>query len=304
MPVPPILVVSLNSSFDRAVEVPGLTLGDHARGRLLSVQPAGKGVNVARILATLGTPCTLAGFVGDGDRERFERSLQGLPVHVELLETRSPTRQNTTLIDPAAGRETHIREAGSPVSPEDLDSLARQMETLASPQGYVVFAGSLPPEMPPESLVRLIDLCQARGARVAVDTSGPGLEAVRQSRRLWLIKPNRDEFAELRSPHPPRDAAEIVAVTLGADGARLFTRDGAWHGRLAGPSPRPIVKTVGCGDAFLAGFLHSHSSGAPLPDCLRHALACGTASAYQVRTGEIDVADVQACLENVALATE
>jgi 1-phosphofructokinase family hexose kinase len=327
MPIPPILIVTLNPCFDRVIRVPGLALGDHARGELVSVHPAGKGVNVARILAMLGSPCTLAGFVGEYDDLRFDQSFGPLDVTCDLIETGRPTRQNTTLIDPVAGRETHIREAGLLLPQVAVDSLARKLKSLARPKGYVVFTGSLPPEMPPESLVRLIDICRKRGTRIVVDSSGPGLEAVRQTRGLWLIKPNREELAELtgdwratlrrgrKGPKPARRdgarpstepllaIADHVAVTLGADGACLFTRRGSWRGRLSAPPPKPITKTVGCGDAFLAGFLHRHAAGAPLPDCLRFAIACGTAAAFQLLTGEIDPADVQACLAKTCVST-
>ncbi len=329
---PPIVAVALNASFDRVLQVPDLTPGAHVQGRLVSIQPAGKGVNVARLLGLLGTPCILTGFVGEGDGGRFERSFAGSPVRVEMFEGRGATRENITLIDPARGTETHIRDAGFPLAADDLSRLERQLESLVAPDAYVVFAGSLPPGMEPEAFARLIGLCQDRGARVAVDSSGPGLEAIRQvspfdfaqgglgkveARGLWLIKPNREELAELArllrggspsqgerggSPHPPRDNAirsdadlravaapllehiDVVAVTLGADGACLFTRKGAWRARLR-YAGRKVVKTVGAGDAFLAGFIHSHAAGRPASDCLRYAVACGTASTYQVRAG-------------------
>ena len=192
----------------------------------------------------------------------------------------------------------------------------------------MVFAGSLPPGMPPEAFARLIGLCQDRGARVAVDSSGPGLEAVRPVRGLWLIKPNREELAELRTRTlstaaatglrtrratmpsgtdadlraaalPLLDRADHVAVTLGADGACLFTREGSWRARLHGArlarSSRPSAPAT--------PFWPASSTAMPpaplLPDCLRYAVACGTASTYQVRAGKVDPEDVRTCLKGV-----
>jgi 1-phosphofructokinase len=307
-----IVTVALNAAFDRILRVPDLQIGDHVRGRLVSVQPAGKAVNVARLLGRLGAPCRLTGFVGEGDAPRFEQSLRGLPVRVSLLETAGRTRENITLIDPARGAETHIRDAGSALAAGDLDRLAQWLSDLAAPGVYVIFSGSLPPEMESETFARLLGVCQEKGARVAVDSSGPGLAAVSRLRGLWLIKPNREELAELAGRPIETDAeiraaatvlldhADVIAVTLGAEGAWLFTRQGSWRARPPIPR-RPFIKTVGSGDAFLAGYVFSHSSGKLPPDCLRYAIACGTAATMQERAGEVDVEDVEECLEEVEL---
>jgi 1-phosphofructokinase len=307
-----IVTVALNAAFDRILRVPDLQVGAHVRGSLISVQPAGKATNVARLLGLLGTPCILTGFVGEGDRPRFERSFQGSPVRVDLIETAGATRENITLIDPARGTETHIRDAGFALTADDLDRLARRLSDLAGQGAYVVFSGSLPPEMEAEAFARLLEVCQAKGARVAVDSSGPGLAAIRHRRGLWLIKPNREELAELagrpvRTEDDVRAAAaallehvEQIVVTLGAEGALLVTRDGAWRARPH-IGTRAVIKTVGSGDALMAGFVRCHAAGRPAPDCLRYGVACGTAATMQMRAGEINPDDVKACLENVAL---
>jgi 1-phosphofructokinase family hexose kinase len=330
-PVPAIIAVALSVSLDRILEVPDLAVGSHLRGRLVSVQPAGKATNVARLLAALGTPCVLTGFVGHSDQERFQQSFRGAPVRVELFEGEGATRENITLVDPQRGTETHIREVGPSLTADDLERLAAKLAGLVSPGAYVVFAGSLPPGVDAGAFGRLLEVCRERGARVAVDTSGPGLEAVRGARGLWLVKPNREEFSELvgpiqasrggacpelveGSPHPPRtpsdiraaagpllDRIEQVLVTLEGDGACLITHGGAWQARPP-QMGRRIVKTVGAGDAVLAGFLHAHAAGKPPNECLRLSVACGTASCFQMRAGEVGLEDVQTLLGGVNLA--
>jgi len=312
-PLPPIVAVALNSAFDRMLEVPDLRIGGHLKGRLLSIQPAGKAANVARLLAALGTPSILTGFVGEGDRGRFERSFDGAPVRVEMFEVRGRTRENITLVDPKHGVETHIRDAGCSPAQDDIDRLTRRLGALATRGSYVLFAGSLPPAMTADALAAMIEVCRGKGAHVAVDSSGPGLEAVKRTSGLWLAKPNREELAEMEgrpigSEEDIRLAAEglrkricNVIVTLGADGAYLFSPDGAWRAR-APAEPRAVVKTVGSGDALLAGFVHGHASKMSPPECLRLGVACGTAACYQLRAGEVNPDDVKACMEKVELA--
>jgi len=309
---PTIVAVTLNPAFDRTLQVPNLELGRHVRGKLLSVQPAGKAVNVARLLGSLGTPCILTGFVGEDERERFERSFDQLPVRVEMFEGRGVTRENITLVDPKRGTETHIRDVGFPVSPDDVQRMTRKLAILANKGAYVLFAGSLPPGMDADAFAAMLATCTEKGAYVAVDSSGPGLEAVRRTRNLWLVKPNREELGEIagrpvRSEADIRQAAqalrksiEEVVVTLGADGAYLFSRSGAWRAK-PNLEPGSVLKTVGSGDALLAGFVHAQTTGLQPPECLRWGVACGTAATLQLRAGAVNPYDVKALLERVEL---
>jgi len=309
---PSLVTVSLNTAVDRVLEVPGLAIGGHERGHLVSIQPAGKAVNVARLLGTLGLRTILTGFVGEGDRPRFERSFAKSPVRIELFEGSGPTRENITLIDPARGVETHVRDVGFPVTAEDVERIAKKLAILATKGAYVLFGGSLPPGLEAEAFLSLIETCARRGALVAVDTSGEGLEAVRKAEDLWLLKPNRAERAELTGREVASEAdvvaaaadlrrrAEQVIVTAGADGAHLFTREGAWRARPE-IDPGRVVKTVGCGDALLAGYVKAHAEGLAPEECLRWGVATGTAAAMQASAGVVAVRDVRTVYRKVVV---
>jgi len=313
-PTPTIVAVALNPSWDRIIEVPDLEVGRHVRGRLLSVHAAGKAVNVARLLAVFGTPAILTGFVGEDDRDRFAASFAKTGVRVEMFEVADAvTRENVTLVDPARGVDTHIRDAGFPISADDLERLTKKLHILAGKGTYVLFTGSLTPGMEAGAFADLLRVCAAKGARVAVDTSGPGLEAVGRVPDLWLLKPNRAELAEIAgrpvdtddavraAAGALRDAVDEVVVTLGADGAMLFARGGAWHARPH-LDPEAVINTVGAGDAFLAGYVQRHAAGAPADECLQYGVACGTAATLQLAAGRINPNDVAAVLEKVDLA--
>jgi 1-phosphofructokinase len=308
--MPTIICVALNPCWDRTLEVTDLEVGRHQRGRLLSVQAAGKAVNVARLLDALGQPSVLTGFVGEDDRDRFAESFGKASVRIELFEVDGRTRENITLVDPERNADTHIRDAGVPLAEEDLARLTKKLRILAGKGTYVLFTGSLTPGMEADTFAGLLAACCEQGARVAVDSSGPGLEAVREVKGLWFVKPNRDELAEIAAAavdtdEAVRDAAEAmrprideVAVTLGSDGAMLFARDGAWRARPH-LDPHAVINTVGSGDAFLAGYVHRHARAEPLEACLRYAVACGTAATLQLRAGQINPNDVDNALEHV-----
>jgi len=309
---PPIVAVALNPAIDRTLQVPGLEIGAHARGKLVSIQPAGKAVNVARLLGILGTPCILTGFVGEGDRDRFEQSFAKTPVHVEIFEGHGTTRENITLVDPKRGVETHIRDVGFELTADDLSRLSKKLAILAQKGSHMIFAGSLPPGMTADGFAKLLEVCNRKGVYLAVDSSGEGLAAIRRVRNLWLIKPNREELGEIAgrpveteadiraAVEPLLKSVEQIVVTLGAEGAYLFCREGVWRARPHIENVE-VVKTVGSGDALMAGFVQYHAAGKRPADCLKYGVAVGAAATFQLRAGMVNPYDVKACLEKVEL---
>ena len=62
--VPLILTITLNPALDKLVAVPALRAGEANRVELLSTQPAGKGVDVAKVLRDMEAPVCATGFLG------------------------------------------------------------------------------------------------------------------------------------------------------------------------------------------------------------------------------------------------
>jgi 1-phosphofructokinase family hexose kinase len=299
---PQIVCVTLNPAVDRTYEVDGLEIGQHAKGRLVFAHPAGKAVNVARVLQHLGSPCILTGFVGEAQRPLFEESFDPKIVHAQLFGVPYPTRENVTLVDVSRGTETHVRDIGHPVTDDDITKLTRKLEILSRPGVWMVFAGSLPQGLAVECYWSLLQAVVGKGARVVLDSSEAALAVVRRV-PVWLIKPNRRELAELTGM-PAETAGQIVAavrslgkaaqvalVSAGADGCYFVDRRRALHARLT-RLPRQAVNTVGCGDALLAGFLAARAQGRRVEECLRHAVAAGTGACFHLRAGEVDPAEV------------
>jgi len=298
-----ILTVTLNTAIDRTLEVPGFAVGGHVRGRLIRLQPAGKGVNVSRCLAALGVPSTATGFVGQRDIHLFEHSFTGSRVTPQFVPIPSPTRTNTTILDPEAGTDTHIRELGPRIGPGALEALRTRLSELVGPGSLVVFCGSLPPGVGCEELAALMGLCRDRGAELGADLSGPHLAtAIEAGARL--VKPNVAELGELlRRQLAPEDDRDIVnaastllpnvqtvLVTRGALGALAVGREESLACQVEIERPR---NTVGCGDAFLAGYLAGLWRNQDLADRLRLATACGAAAALAQAAGTISPHEVE-----------
>lgn len=301
-----ILTVTLNPAMDKTLRVPNFAVGQHARARLLSLIPAGKGINVARGLARLGRSSTACGLVGRGERETYRRVLENEGIDCALTDIEGITRTNTTILDPERGTTTHLREEGFTVTEEDLhrlsDALCARLKSASAP-ARVVFAGSLPPGVNASQFVRILEGCHEAGARIVLDTSGPPLRAAVASGLVDTVKPNLTELGQclgrevgqgecVEAARGLLDRADAVLLTLGERGAWLVGRD-VRAGARCPLMLREVQNTVGCGDAFLAGWLDGMDAGRPAADALGWAASAGAASARGKTTVDYTRQDVE-----------
>jgi len=298
-----IVTVTLNPALDRALEVPGFAVGRHAKARLVALVPAGKGVNVARGLAALGAQATACGLVGEGEHEVYRRSLEADNVACALTPLAAVTRTNATILDPQSGTTTHLREQGFNVSEGDIKRLRDGLASLVGGGMTVAFSGSLPPGVDAEAFASLLVQCADAGATVVVDSSGEALSAAVETGRVHTIKPNLLELGQCLGGEVQRDEAPVraakllgkvdtVLLTLGEGGAYAVRAEGA-VGMTCRVDGARVRNVVGCGDAFLAGWLYGVEQGGAVEDALRWAVACGAASAMTDTTAGYTREDVE-----------
>ena len=67
-----ILTLTLNPALDLTVELSRLEPGQVNRSDTMHTHAAGKGVNVAQVLADLGHQLTVSGFLGEDNLQAFE----------------------------------------------------------------------------------------------------------------------------------------------------------------------------------------------------------------------------------------
>jgi len=287
-----IITVLLNPAIDRVIEVPGLALGKHLKGRLKTRYPAGKALNVSRCLAVLEHPSVATGLVGKAEVGFYNghvRRHHGDLIKCQFAPVDGRTRENITLIDSKANLETHIRDVGFTVTRKDIDRLRRFLRKLLKGGNIVCFCGSLPPGIDEDVFLSLVDQCVEAGAKVVVDSSGPHMQAIAK-KEIWLVKPNIAELEEISDQKAEDESSiyeaarrlnrhvELVLVSAGRSGAYLVTKDASLKGDFRLPPDR-IVNTVGCGDCLLAGFLGGVVAKLSHGDALRNAIAAASASA-------------------------
>jgi len=284
-----VIVVSLNPTLDFVLEVEDFQVGLHQLGRQLQRAPAGKGLNVSRTLNTLGVSSIITGFVGQESLAEFEQALQDTRITGEFFAVPGHTQQNVTVIDPSRGTNTHIRQQGLKVTKQDLERMSNKLSLLAEKGKLVVFSGSLPLGLTSADLLRLLHICSQAGARTVVDSSPLALAAA-VGEGLWLIKPNREEFAKLTSQADQSlqqmvhsageltNRVENVLISLAEQGAMLVNRQLAIRAYIDSSEPMAVLSTVGSGDSLLGAFLAGIVQGQDVQDCLSLAVAVSWAA--------------------------
>ena len=284
--------ITLNPAIDRTIEVDDLRLGEVVRGRLLFLEPAGKGVNAAHTLSALGCAVAATGFVGRNDAQMFKRGFAGTRVTCDFVKVDGITRESLTILDRARDQETHLTEQGFEVTRRNAKSLIAKTAALATPETWVGACGRPAPGFTVDDYAALLAAAKAGGARLLADTSGDFLP-VAVEHEPDIVKPNDEELAELVGKPLRTQAAVLkaarelanrvryVVVSLGGKGALCVTRRGVWHARERGRVP--VVHTVGCGDTLAMGFMAGISQSPSPARALKLAVAAGGACARSPR---------------------
>jgi 1-phosphofructokinase/tagatose 6-phosphate kinase len=300
-----IITVTLNTAIDKTLSVPNFRLGRRHRTVEQTTMPGGKGVNVARVLKTLGAPVIATGFTGGPTGTRIVDQLTQLSVLSDFVRIREESRTNTAVIDPTTGEQTEINERGPKVSEQEIELFVDKLLYLAKGASLCVFAGSLPREVDVDIYARLIRELKRIGVTTVVDTDGDPLRrAVRADPDV--VSPNVLEAEELVGHEFNDDEDRLIAVRemvgLGAREAVMTMPDGCFaqmHPKE--PNGEPCLyrvrvvpgvveprATVGSGDAFLAGYVAARYAGKSTEACLSFGVACGAESTQHLGAGLVD----------------
>jgi 1-phosphofructokinase family hexose kinase len=280
-----ITTVTLNPAIDQTISVPHFAVDQVNRVEASRSDPGGKGVNVASILADRGLPVTVTGFLGAENTRIFEELFTRKEIEDRFVRIAGYTRTGIKVIDEVNGTTTDINFPGQPPTAADTEALLAAIRTLADRSSWFVMSGSLPAGAPTTLYRSLIETVRAVGRKVALDTSGPALEAALDAGPT-LVKPNIHEMeALLGSNLPDQDAViteaqrwrerhgiDTVVVSLGEAGALLVADGIVLHAR---PPKVAVKSTVGAGDAMVSGLIAGLYQGMSPGDCL----ALGTAFA-------------------------
>ena len=146
-----IYTVTLNPALDKTVEIPSFTTDGVNRITSIRTDPGGKGINVSKVVAALGSTSRALGILGGSTGQMISEALSGLNMTCDFLPVEGNTRINLKVVDPIAHTSTEINEPGVPVDPATLQSLLDHLLKLRRHDDIVVLAGSLPVNAPADT---------------------------------------------------------------------------------------------------------------------------------------------------------
>src|ERR1700722_15895800 len=170
-----IITVTLNAAIDKSLSVPSFRLGRRHRTVERRALPGGKGVNIARMLKTLGEPVIATGFQGGPTGTQIVAQLAEESILHDFVRIREESRTNTSILDPTTGEQTEINEQGPAVDPAEVDQFREKLLYLARGAAIVVFAGSLPRGIDPDFYAQLVRAVRKLDVMTIVDTDGEAL---------------------------------------------------------------------------------------------------------------------------------
>ncbi|KRP59874.1 1-phosphofructokinase [Pseudomonas orientalis] len=299
-----ILTLTLNPALDLTVRLARLEPGEVNRSETLITHAAGKGVNVAQVLADLGHELTVGGFLGEGNPQAFEALIAQRGFTDAFVRVPGETRSNIKIAE-HDGRVTDINAPGPEVSAQAQNALLEKLARIAPGFDAVVVAGSLPRGVSPQWFQALIEQLKNLGLKVALDTSGEALRAGLKA-GPWMVKPNTEELGQaldnatdaIRQLH--QQGVEHVVVSDGAAGVSWYSSGATLQ---ATPPKVTVASTVGAGDSLLAGMLHGLLRDEAPEQTLRRATAIAAMAVTQIGFGISDDAQLVRLESGVAVRT-
>ncbi len=301
-----ILTITMNPALDLSTSTDRVIDSHKLRCTAAKLHPGGGGINVARVVHRLGGDCLALYPAGGVNGQRLQALLDQEQVRSHCIAIADETRESFSALENSSGRDFRFVLPGPELTPgkwEACLTYVSEASELEAPPRYLVASGSLPPGVPVDFYASLARLARARGSLLVLDTSGPALAAA-LAEGVYLVKPSLRELRDLtgRALHTElqwREAAQqiirdgqaqVVALSLGEDGALLVTADQALRARSV---PVTVKSSIGAGDSFVGGLLWALNRNIDLEQAFRYGMAAGAAALLTAGTALCQATDVE-----------
>ncbi|MBQ4268386.1 MAG: hexose kinase [Clostridia bacterium] len=313
-----VYTVTLNPAYDVHATVDGFAAEKENFATVLSRDAGGKGVNVSRALlcggaengvengVKKGVENTAIVVIGSENGDEFKNRLQREGLRCVFLERAGRIRENLTL-HAENGQETRISFSGFTLDDTIFDELDGVLDVGEG--DIVAFTGSVPSGVSINRVKSFLKGLKDRGVRLAVDSRSLSIADITEI-EPWLVKPNEEEFVKyfgvevngfddcvLYATELSLNGVENVMVSLGERGAMLAA-DGLY---IATPPKIKALSTIGAGDSSIAGFISAFIADTGAANCVKTAVAYGTAACLTDGTNPPKKSDIDEILKGVQL---
>ncbi len=282
-----IYTVTFNPALDYYMYADNIKEGQTNRSKREEIIFGGKGINVSVVLSRLGADTAALGFIGGFTGQALKKAIEAEGIKAEFVELKKGmTRINVKI---KGKDETEINAAGPEISKAELEEFYLLLDKIEGGD-TLVLSGSVPPSLPQNIYSDIMQHLSGKNIRFVVDAAGSLLVAALKF-GPYLIKPNLAELEEITgrplktdediiaaARELQRKGAKNVLVSLGGEGALLFSENGEVHRATAAKGE--VINTVGSGDSMVAGFLFGADKGYDY--ALRLGSAAGSATAFSM----------------------
>ena len=301
--IKPVITYTPNPAIDVWAQCERVILTEKTRIENVRTDPGGGGINVTRVLLSLGLDSVPIYLAGGATGTLFKTMLEQRGINGICIPISGDTRISEVVFETTNAHEYRFVADGPVVSQNEADSA---LSAIAQSQGdWLVASGSLPRGLPDRHYLDVAQIAHQKNMKIALDCSGPALKAAGLEGHLDLLKISKRELSELvDQPIDDFDQLATIAmglirsdrikrllVSMGPEGACLADQDGITRV----PAHKIDVKsTVGAGDSFLGGFLYGLVTGADDKQALAMAIAAGSAACLRPGTQLVSKAEFEA----------
>ena len=300
-----IISLTINPSLDKSTHFTGLIAEQKIRCEKPRYDAGGGGINVSKAISKLGGKSTCIFTSGGSSGEMLEELITNENLDSCVIKTKNWTRENFIAFENKTKAQYRFGFPGNEFSEDEKDKILQTINELKT--DYLVISGSLNEGLPSNFYQKIAKIAKESHIKVIVDTSGEALQKVLEI-GVYLIKPNIGELAKLigverlELPEVEKAAkklienksAEIVVVSLGADGAILVTKD---ETHLVKAPKVEKKSTVGAGDSMVGGMVWALSQNKTLKEVIEIGVCCGTAATMNEGTQLFKAEDVMRLLK-------
>ena len=304
-----IFTITVNPCLDRYLYIDKLLLEDTTRVKVTKDYPAGKGIDVSRVIKELDGNSVAISFLGGDNGRKIEEMLDKEGVIYTAVRTTKETRMNTILQEKKV--QYRLSLPGPKISKSDLNQLYETLKLLIRDNDTVVISGSLPQGVPTTFYADLISFLKTKNTLIYFDSDGDNLKTGIAS-SPDCIKPNLYEFQRILEKNIDANnkkklseygikiiekyGLKEILLTLGSQGALLISKEIVLY---ASSAQVPVKSAVGSGDSFLAAYVLKREQGASIEEAFKWANASGNASVMTPGTELCHKKDVLKLLEKV-----
>lgn len=299
-----ILAVCLSTTIERTVVFRDLNLSAVNRSEYYRMDASGKAVNAARVLCQLEEGCaTVVCPVGKENAKEFMTLAMQDGLIVDAVETPGRTRECWTLLDRLHETTTELvadeRYEHDTEFPEEEGALLGVLEKDLKNADALLLAGSRPTMWSEGLMAYIARMASDANKFFLADYHGDDLERTLAVCTPDAIKINKEEFCTTFSLNPFITDDILIAnvadksctlnnIIIVTQGTRPTIAAMKGEAVVFPVEKVKAVNTMGCGDAFSAGFLHEYLETGDFSGALAKGTWCAARNAEREGPGTIE----------------